>query len=241
MDDWWCRRPCHGRRCRYRSRWGTGRVRGCRDAGSLEDGAPLDDGQTPGQGHSSRRGQVDSHGIPASLAVLGRAVDEGPADTKGQDCHVLVLHVDVESLADAQGRIAAADLPVPLGRPRMPAMSVRVLRRLACPAGRVLVATKDGNRIDVGRRQQRITKGLLGPGRLANPHGSAFIPTCEKEHYRKSACWGSAFTAGPITGWKAGTAEVAAADVCRRAGQQCARSGLAAAGQVRLPQSAAVP
>ena len=39
-------------------------------------------------------------------------------------------------------------------------MSVRVLRRLACEAGLVLIATRNGSPMDVGRRQRRLTVAL---------------------------------------------------------------------------------
>lgn len=142
--------------------------------GGLPDGAVLDAGETSGAQRSRR--DFDAHVVEVLLAVLGQAVADGPPDTTGQDRHTLVVHVDAEHLADEHGRVAGADLPVPVGRARVPAMRVRVLRRLACEAGLVLIATRNGSPMDVGRRQRRLTVALRRAV-LARDRGCRF-PGC---------------------------------------------------------------
>jgi hypothetical protein len=77
----------------------------------------------------------------------------GGTDTSGLDRHTLVLHADVADLQQPQTHTVPVDTPN--GRTR--SMSPRVLRRLACEAGVVLVPTDGRTPIDVGRRQQRPT------------------------------------------------------------------------------------
>jgi hypothetical protein len=85
-------------------------------------------------------------------ACVAAAAGAG-TDTSGLDRHTLVLHADVADLQQPQTHMVPVDTPT--GRTR--SMSPRVLRRLACEAGIVLVATDGRIPIDVGRRQQRPT------------------------------------------------------------------------------------
>jgi hypothetical protein len=84
-----------------------------------------------------------------ALAVILSAKDRTPPDTSGLDRHTLTVEVNGDDLAREDGRV-----PVRIPDSRLPAMSARVLRRLACTAGVVTVAQKDGRPLDVGRRQR---------------------------------------------------------------------------------------
>jgi hypothetical protein len=97
----------------------------------------------------------------ALLAAVQAAVTAGGRDTSGADRDTLVIHLDAEDLAAAP--FAAKDLPVPVETPQgtLPAMSRRVLRRMACEAGLVLVSTDThGTPMDVGRRERRLSTAL---------------------------------------------------------------------------------
>jgi len=85
------------------------------------------------------------------------AADAG-IDTSGLDRHTLVLHADLADLQQPETSVTEnpnATVPVDLAGGRTRSMSPRVLRRLACEAGVVLVATDGRVPIDVGRRQRR--------------------------------------------------------------------------------------
>ena len=94
------------------------------------------------------------------LHALQAAVGAGGADTTGADRHTLVVHTAADDLAapvaDGQDTVA-----VDTARGHLPALSRRVLRRMACDAGLVLVATDDdGTPMDVGRRERRLSTAL---------------------------------------------------------------------------------
>ena len=112
--------------------------------------------------------QADDRSQSARLAdaivqAVQASVSAGGADTTGGDHHTLVVHVDGQDLAspgesDSAGRAAVA---AETRHGALPALSRRVLRRLACDAGLVLVTTDaEGSPIDVGRRQRRLTTAL---------------------------------------------------------------------------------
>jgi hypothetical protein len=84
----------------------------------------------------------------AAAVILG-AKDRTPPDTSGLDRHTLVVEVAGDDLAREDGQV-----PVRVPGERVPAMSARVLRRLACGAGIVPVTMRDGRPLDVGRRQR---------------------------------------------------------------------------------------
>jgi hypothetical protein len=85
-----------------------------------------------------------------AVAVILTARDQTPPDTSGLDRHTLVVEADSDGLSRTDGQ-------VPVGVPgrRVPAMSARVLRRLACQAGVVIVASGGGRPLDVGRRHRQ--------------------------------------------------------------------------------------
>jgi hypothetical protein len=93
----------------------------------------------------------------ALVQALAAAVASGPADTSGQDRDTLVVHVNETDLDRAQGPPVAVETSAG----PVPAMSRRVLRRLACEAGVVFVATDgDGSPVDVARRDRRLSAAL---------------------------------------------------------------------------------
>ena len=106
----------------------------------------------------------------AMVHAVQDAVTADGTDTSGQDRHTLVLHMRGSEVEQPPGGVApelpatarAADtLPVETSTGTVAAMSRRVLRRLACEAGIVLVATDDqGTPIDIGRRDRRLTTAL---------------------------------------------------------------------------------
>ena len=101
-------------------------------------------------------------------AALDRRLDaqaeDRPVDTSGLDRHTLVLHAPVEELA---GQDVPDPVPVDDDHGRMRSMSRSTLRRLACEAGLVLVATDDrGSPIDLGRRDRRLSAALRRALRL---------------------------------------------------------------------------
>ena len=101
----------------------------------------------------------------AVLHALQTAVAAGGSDTTGADRHTLVLHADAADLAAADDPDSVAvdtdSVAVDTARGHLPALSRRVLRRLACDAGLVLVATgHHGTPIDVGRRDRRLSTAL---------------------------------------------------------------------------------
>jgi hypothetical protein len=84
-----------------------------------------------------------------ALAVILAAKDRTPPDTSGLDRHTLTIELDANDLTREDGQV-----PVRVPEHRLPAMSARVLRRLACNAGVVTVAQRHGRPLDVGRRQR---------------------------------------------------------------------------------------
>lgn len=103
----------------------------------------------------------------AVVRVLTSAVAARPADTTGEDRHTLVVHVDEDDLAEDEGLPVAVETSTG----RMPSLSRRVLRRLACDAGLVLVTTDGGGApVDVGRRDRRLSAALRRALRLRDRH-----------------------------------------------------------------------
>jgi hypothetical protein len=93
----------------------------------------------------------------AVLHALTAAVVAGPVDTSGEDRHTLVVHVSDHDLDGEE----ALPVAVETSTGRVPSMSRRVLRRLACEAGIVFVATDAGGTpVDVGRRARRLSAAL---------------------------------------------------------------------------------
>jgi hypothetical protein len=96
------------------------------------------------------------------LHALQAAVAAGGSDTTGADRHTLVVHTDADDLAapDTDGDVGDT-VAVDTSRGHLPALSRRVLQRMACDAGLVLVATDDdGTPMDVGRRERRLSTAL---------------------------------------------------------------------------------
>ena len=101
------------------------------------------------------RGARRADALVDACAIV--AADAG-IDTSGLDRHTLVLHADLADLQHPETSVTEnpnATVPVDLAGGRTRSMSPRVLRRLACEAGVVLVATDGRVPIDVGRRQRR--------------------------------------------------------------------------------------
>ena len=98
----------------------------------------------------------------AVLQAVQAAVDAGGSDTTGADRDTLVVHVDGDDLAPV-GEVDDVP-PAVTAQTRhgvIPSLSRRVLRRMACEAGLVLVPTDThGSPIDVGRRQCHLTTAL---------------------------------------------------------------------------------
>jgi hypothetical protein len=96
-------------------------------------------------------------------AVAAVAAADTPPDTSGLDRHTLVVTVRAEDLVAAS---SPADQPAEAivvhdDHRRIRHMDPRALRRLACDAGIVVVATDtDGSPLDVGRRRRRTTAAL---------------------------------------------------------------------------------
>ncbi len=84
-----------------------------------------------------------------AAAVILAARGQAPPDTSGLDRHTLVVEADGDDLSRTEGQV-----PVRVPGQRVPAMSARVLRRLACEAGVVIVASSGGRPLDVGRRHR---------------------------------------------------------------------------------------
>jgi len=122
---------------------------------SAATGSATDDGPVPllprQRTRSARRVDALVHACSAAIAAAG-------PDTSGMDRHTLVVRAD---LADLQGPEPGTSLEgrvaVDIASGRIRVMDPAVLRRLACEAGVVLVATDSGLPIDVGRAQRRPT------------------------------------------------------------------------------------
>jgi hypothetical protein len=132
-------------------------------ARSLDDEASADSAESP----PVRAVQLDDRPRSARLAdavlqAVQAAVDAGGSDTTGADRHTLVVHVDGDDLAtEEEADDVRADVTVQTRHGVIPSLSRRVLRRMACDAGLVLVSTDaDGSPIDVGRRQRDLTSAL---------------------------------------------------------------------------------
>lgn len=135
------------------------------DGASAADSA--ESGPVPAESGPAVAVQLDDRPRPARLAdallqAVQTAVAAGGSDTTGADRHTLVVHVDEEDLApagpsDATGGCVATETHHGV----IPSLSRRVLRRMACDAGLVLVATDgDGSPIDVGRGQRQLSTAL---------------------------------------------------------------------------------
>lgn len=121
------------------------------------------------------------------------ATTETPLDTSGLDTHTMVLQVEADRLADAgtpteappadsseaaTSPAAPADVvPVRDRHRRISAMDRGVLRRLACDAGVVIAATRNGTVMDVGRRRRELTAALRRAVHLRD-RGSCRFPGC---------------------------------------------------------------
>jgi len=97
------------------------------------------------------------------LLSLVVTAEDRPVDTSGLDRHTLVLHAPLEELA---GQDVSDPVPIDDDHGRMRSMSRSTLRRLACEAGLVLVATDGGSPIDLGRRDRRLSAALRRALRL---------------------------------------------------------------------------
>ena len=101
----------------------------------------------------------------AVLHALQAAVAAGTPDTSGLDRDTLVVHVadhDLEApdRCSAPG-VSTGTVAVDTRQGHIPALASRVLRRMACEAGLVLVATDpSGTPVDVGRRDRRLSTAL---------------------------------------------------------------------------------
>jgi hypothetical protein len=97
----------------------------------------------------------------AVLHALQAAVAAGGSDTTGADRHTLVIHADADDLADTSAGAQDETVAVDTARGHLPALSRRVLRRLACDAAIVPVALDGGGTpMDVGRRDRRLSTAL---------------------------------------------------------------------------------
>ena len=124
-------------------------------SGDSAESAPVDPVQLGDRPRSARLAD-------ALLQAVQAAVDAGGSDTSGADRDTLVVHVDGDDLASREeAEAATSGVTVQTRHGVIPSLSRRVLRRMACEAGLVLVATDvDGSPIDVGRRQRRLTMAL---------------------------------------------------------------------------------
>ena len=118
-------------------------------------GSATDDGPVPllsrQRTRSARRADALVHACSAAIAAAG-------PDTSGMDRHTLVVRADLADLqAPEPGTSVEGRVAVDIASGRVRAMDPAVLRRLACEAGVVLVATDSGLPIDVGRAQRRPT------------------------------------------------------------------------------------
>ncbi len=124
-------------------------------------------GTSPGAGSATDHGPVpllprqrtrSARRVDALVEACSAAVAAAGTDTSGMDRHTLVVRADIadlqapESDPSVEGRV-----PVDITSGRIRAMDPAVLRRLACEAGVVLVATDSGLPIDVGRAHRRPT------------------------------------------------------------------------------------
>jgi hypothetical protein len=114
---------------------------------SLEDTAPR---------RTSAADRVEALGHVVAAAVAA----DVPPDTSGLDRTTLVLHVDAAELA-VEPTDGPDVVPVQDAHGRIRAMDRRVLRRLACGAGRVTAAIGDsGEPLDLGRRRRDTSAAL---------------------------------------------------------------------------------
>lgn len=118
--------------------------------------------------------------VDALLDALALASEDDAGDTTGADRHTLVLQAPADALAG--GDDPRPIVPVEGPRRRLPSMSPATLRRLACDAGIVLVATDErGTPIDVGRRHRRLTPALRRALRLRD--ASCRFPGCSASRH----------------------------------------------------------
>ena len=132
-------------------------------AGPVDGGPSTDSAESPPV-HAVQSGDRPRSArlADAVLHAVQDAVDAGGSDTTGADRDTLVIHIDDDDLATAgEADDMRADVTAQTRHGVIPSLSRRVLRRMACEAGLVLVSTDtDGSPIDVGRRQRHLTTAL---------------------------------------------------------------------------------
>ncbi len=110
--------------------------------------------------------------VDALVAMADLSLGGGEARPAGERSEV-VVHVDVETLAaGAEGRAELADGP---------AIAGETARRLACDAGLVLLAERDGLPLSVGRRTRTISPALRRA--LQARDGGCRFPGCTNTRF----------------------------------------------------------
>jgi hypothetical protein len=146
------------------------------DPDPAPDPAPDTEGagdDLPGEVSARRRATAADRVEALSHAVAAAAAADTPPDTSGLDRDTLVVTVRAHDLVIARDDVTEDTPQEATSRPcdevimvhddhrRIRTMDPRVLRRLACDAGIVLVTTgDDGTPVDVGRRARRTTAAL---------------------------------------------------------------------------------
>ena len=147
------------------------------DATGQPDEPFADDHTAPPESGPGAREPIAARRADALIHLLELAATDLTRDTTGLDRTTLVLHVDAEMLrSDEDGTVPDVTVPVMTGTSRMLSMSTRVLRRLACDAGVILVPTEDGLPIDVGDRKRHATVALRRALRARDHH--CRFPSC---------------------------------------------------------------
>lgn len=139
--------------------------------------APVEAGVGVREPVAARRADALVHLLEVAVANLE------DTDTSGLDRTTLVVHVDGASLrAGDDGRDPDVVVPVADGGGRVAAMSVKVLRRMACDAGVVLVVQDgEGLPIDVGDRSRVLSVALRRA--LRKRDGTCRFPGCTAERH----------------------------------------------------------
>jgi hypothetical protein len=134
-----------------------------------------------------------------AMAVIVAAREQAPPDTSGLDRHTLVVELTGEDLARVEGQVPVG---VPAGR--VPAMSARVLRRLACVtiassgAGRSTSAVVSGSRPP--SNDEHFVRGT-GPAasRGAAPPATCTLITCSTGPTAAPPTWTTSSCCAPST------------------------------------------
>ncbi|MQB01556.1 MAG: DUF222 domain-containing protein [Actinobacteria bacterium] len=116
-----------------------------------------------------RREGFAAHAADALAAVCESYLANGPAD----DRHTLMIHVDAELLAGAQGGRCHTDEGA--------ALPFATVERMACDCSTVPIVEHDGEPLDIGRKSRKIPTGMRRA--LEARDGGCCFPGCGQRRF----------------------------------------------------------